>query len=83
MSDPTNPSITHAVTLKEHNFIVTTLNRNPLGADVMEVAALIQKLNNTAKAVVEVENAKLAEAAKKSQPDTAETAISKATKGKR
>ncbi len=44
----TEPQITHAVSLSEHNFLVKTLNRNPLGVDVMEVAAFISRLQTSA-----------------------------------
>lgn len=62
MSNP-NPTIVHSISLADHNFIVQSLNKNPLGAEVMGVAALISRLNATAQAVVDVENKKLADAA--------------------
>lgn len=76
MNDPSNPNITHVLTLSEHNFIVKSLNRNPLGADVMEVSGLITKLNTSAKGVVDKLNADEA-AKKKLLDDLAETAAKK------
>ena len=56
-----NPVITHSVTLADHNFIVQTLNRNPLCMPVMDVAALIQHLNAAAQRQVDKLKALVAE----------------------